>query len=1030
MIGQTVSHFKIVGMLGEGGMGVVYKAQDLKLERFVALKFLPREFTANAEGKQRFIREAKAASALDHPNICTIYEIDELPDGQLFMAMAYYGGESLRDRIAETTLEIDQAVEIAVQVASGLAAAHEKGIVHRDVKPANIAITEDGQIKILDFGIAKLAGRTKLTKTGTALGTVAYMSPEQVSGLEVDARSDIFSLGVVLYEMLAGERPFQAEHEIAMLYKIANEDAPPLNAYRSDIPVSIQELVNQTLEKNKEDRLPSLKDFIAQLRGTMASAGLKRDATQPTKTRVRTASPNDVIGPYRLRERIGVGGMGEVWAAEQERPFRRKVAVKIIKAGMDTAEVVARFEAERQALALMDHPCIAKVFDAGSTPQGQPFFAMEFVRGVPITEYCDRHKRTTRERLELFIRLCEGVQHAHQKAIIHRDLKPGNILITEVDDKPLPKIIDFGVAKATSQRLTDKTMHTYLGQMIGTPEYMSPEQADMTGEDIDTRADVYSLGVILYELLVGSLPFDPDELRAGGFDGIRRQIREVEPTTPSHKVTTLGELSKAAAESRRTNMTSLTSQLRGDLDWIVMMAIDKDRTRRYASASALAADIKRHLTNQPVMAGPPSTVYRVKKFVLRHKVGVAAAALVGLALILGITGTTMGLVRAIKAEKVARDEAEAARQVSQFLEGLFAVSDPGEARGNTITAREILDEGAERITNELKGQPLIQARLMVTMGRVYRGLGLYDDARLLLEGALDLRRNELGEEALEVASSQEELGRLLDAIGDYDGALQLYQGALEIREALLGREHPKTGMSVSNLGNLQRQRRNFEEAKPLYERALAIREKALGPDHPDVSNSLNGLAIVLEGMGDYEGALSLYKRALAIREKALGPDHPQVATSLNNLATLYWFMDDHATARPYNDRALAIQEKVLGPDHPDLAHTLNTSANLYQAAGDYTATRRVHERALAIRKKNLRPDHPRIAESYYNLACIAALGGSSKDAIGFLRESVQRGFAKPLIFSDSDLESLHGDPEFEAILDQMRKRLGTEADDG
>jgi non-specific serine/threonine protein kinase/serine/threonine-protein kinase len=1026
MIGQTVSHFKILETLGEGGMGVVYKAQDLRLERFVALKFLPRELTSNEEAKRRFIYEAKAASALDHPNICTIYEVDELPDGQMFMAMACYEGESLRERLEDSVLEIEQAVEIAAQVASGLARAHEMGIVHRDIKPANIAITSDGQVKILDFGLAKLAGRTKLTKTGTAMGTVAYMSPEHVMGQEIDHRSDIFSLGVVLYEMLAGERPFQAEHEMAVMYKITNEKHRPLSDYRSDIPLSLQGLVDRTLEKDKEDRLPSLKDFVAELRGTMVTPALQRDPTRPSRTRVKTTSPEDMIGPYRLRERVGVGGMGEVWAAEQEKPFHRKVALKIVKAGMDTAEVVARFEAERQALALMDHPCIAKVFDAGSTPHGQPFFAMEFVRGVPVTEYCDKHRLTTRERLRLFIQLCEGVQHAHQKAVIHRDLKPTNILITEVDDKPLPKIIDFGVAKATSQRLTDKTMHTYLGQMIGTPEYMSPEQADATVEDIDTRADVYSLGVILYELLVGSLPFDSDELRAGGFDGMRRKIREVEPNTPSQKLTTLGEISKMAAQTRRTDLGSLTSQLRGDLDWIVMMAIDKDRTRRYPSASALAADIERHLSNEPVVAGPPSTAYRLKKFVLRHKVGVAAASLVGLALILGITGTTMGLIRAMKAERVARDEAEAARQVSQFLEELFAVSDPGEARGNTVTAREILDEGAARIATELKDQPLVQARLMVTMGRVYRGLGLYTDARRLLEDALELRRERLGDESLDVASSQEELGSLLDAIGDFDGAYRLYEAALEIREALLGRDDPKTGMSLSNMGNIQRQRRNFEEAKPLYERALAIREKALGPDHIEVSNSLNGLAIVLEGMGDYEGALPLYQRALAIREKALGPDHPQVATSLNNLATLYWYMGDYQTARPYNERALAIQEKVLGPDHPDLAHTLNTSANLYQAAGDLAATRRVHERALVIRKKNLRPDHPRIAESYYNLACVAALQGKSDDAIGFLDEAVHRGFALPIIFNDSDLASLHGDPEFEAILDQMRQRLGTD----
>ena len=1024
MIGQIISHFKIVEELGEGGMGVVYKAKDLNLDRFVALKFLPTHLTSDEEAKKRFIREAKAASALDHPNICTIYEIGELPDGRLFMAMGCYEGETLRDLLQGAGLKVDEAIEIACQVASGLARAHEQGIVHRDIKPENLVITADGQAKILDFGLAKLTGGTKLTQAGSVLGTMAYMSPEQINGEEVDARSDIFSLGVVLYEMLAGEHPFQAAHEPAMLYRILNEDPAPLADYAENLPESLQALIARALEKKKEKRLPSLKGFAADLRAAVKPQALRTQTIRQARPRTVTGtSPDSIIGPYRLRERVGVGGMGEVWAADQEKPFRRKVALKILKAGMDTAEVIARFEAERQALALMDHPCIAKVYDAGSTPSGRSYFAMEFVQGIPITEYCDRHKLNTRDRLKLFIQLCEGVQHAHHKAVIHRDLKPGNVLVTEIDGKPVPKIIDFGVAKATSQRLTEKTMFTHLGQLIGTPEYMSPEQAELTGEDIDTRADVYSLGVILYELLAGALPFDSKELREAGFEGIRRIVRDNEPPKPSTRVTTLGEKSVIAAQSRHTDPGALSSLLRGDLDWIVMKALAKDRTRRYASASDLAADIERHLNQQPVLAGPPSKAYRIKKFVARHRVGVTAAAIVAFALILGIVGMTVGLFRAIKAERMAREEAETSSQVSRFLEDLFAVSDPGEAQGNSITAREILDTGAEKIDRELKGQPKIQARLMCTMGRVYRGLGLYDQARPLLENALAIRRNELGDDALEVADGEEELGSLFDATGEFDKARPLFEHALAIREKRLGPDHPKVGRTVNNLANLLRQMRDFEHAKPLCERALAMREKALGPDHPDVSNSLNGLAIVLEAMGDYKGALPLYERALAIREKALGMEHPQVATSLNNLATLYWFMGNYKAARPLNERALAIQEKVLGPDHPDLAHTLNTCANLYQVAGDYANAIKVHQRGLAIRERNLRPDHPRIIESYYNLACASALIGRREDALGFLRECVRRGFAQPAILTDSDLASLRGDAEFEALLGEVKRRL-------
>jgi non-specific serine/threonine protein kinase/serine/threonine-protein kinase len=441
------------------------------------------------------------------------------------------------------------------------------------------------------------------------------------------------------------------------------------------------------------------------------------------------------IGDYRILQKLGEGGMGEVFEAEQERPVRRKVALKLIKWGMNTKQVVARFESERQALAMMDHPNIARVYDGGATEQGRPYFAMEFVRGEPITQYCDRHLLNTRERLKLFMQVCEGVQHAHQKGIIHRDLKPSNVLVAIQENKPVPKIIDFGVAKATEQRLTEKTVFTQMGVLIGTPEYMSPEQAEMTVLDIDTRTDVYSLGVMLYELMTGVLPFDPKELRSSGFDEIRRKIREEEPSKPSARISTLPDVAK----KRKIELPTLRRELKGDLDWITLRAMEKDRTRRYGSPNELAADVDRYLTDQPVLATPPSAVYRTRKFVRRHKVGVLAGAVVVLALLAGIAGTTIGLVRATRAEAEAKREAAAAKQVSDFLVDLFNVSNPSEARGSTITAREILDRGAERIEEELKDQPLVQAQMMHTMGKVYRSLGIYDEADSMLERAVDLR---------------------------------------------------------------------------------------------------------------------------------------------------------------------------------------------------------------------------------------------------------------------------------------------------
>src|SRR5213075_3168344 len=348
--------------------------------------------------------------------------------------------------------------------------------------------------------------------------------------------------------------------------------------------------------------------------------------------------PGTIIGRYKILEKIGEGGFGAVYVAEQREPVKRRVALKIIKLGMDTRQVVARFEAERQALALMDHPNIAKVFDAGATETGRPFFVMELVRGIRITDYCDRHQLPTRERLDLFINVCHAVQHAHQKGIIHRDLKPSNILVADHDGVPVPKVIDFGIAKATTdQPLTDKTLFTAFEQFIGTPAYMSPEQARMSGLDLDTRTDIYSLGVLLYELLTGKTPFDAQDLLAAGLDEMRRTINEKEPARPSTRLSTMleGELT-STAKHRRTEAPKLVHLIRGDLDWIVMKALEKDRARRYETANGLAMDVQRYLIDEPVVARPPSNLYRFQKLASRNKLAFAAAGAVTAALIIGL----------------------------------------------------------------------------------------------------------------------------------------------------------------------------------------------------------------------------------------------------------------------------------------------------------------------------------------------------------------------------------------------------------
>ncbi len=614
----------------------------------------------------------------------------------------------------------------------------------------------------------------------------------------------------------------------------------------------------------------------------------------------------EAVPGYRILQRVGEGGMGEVYEAEQLQPVRRRVALKVIRWGMDSKEVLARFEAERQAMALMNHPAIAMVLDAGTTAGGRPFFAMEYVAGVPITEFCDAHRLTTVERMRLFLKVCSGAQHAHQRGVIHRDLKPTNILVTLQGDQPAPKIIDFGVAKATAQRLTEHTVFTQLGQWIGTPEYMSPEQAEMAQLDVDTRSDVYSLGVVLYELLVGAVPFDPTALRSAGFDEMRRRIREDEPPRPSTRVSTLGEESEVTARRRRTDRASLVRELRGDLDWIVMKALEKDRTRRYGSPAELAADIERHLADEPVLASPPSAAYRVGKFVRRHRTGVIAATLVAAALVLGIVGTTVAMIRAQR-------EARAAQQVVAFLSGIFGEMDPQGIAAPTTTVDELLDRAEERIDRELEGQPLVLARLKASMGQVRLGLGHFERSVALLEQAYEIRRSRLGDDDPGVASLLNQMGLVAVSTGRFEEAEALHQRSLASFMQTLGPDSEMVGHVTGNLCFVHWRLGRFDQALEECDRATALLSRWTGADTADVAAGLHLTALVQRDLGRLDEALASAERSAAIRERRYPPDHTQVGWSLWLVGCLRRAGGDLMGAHAPLERALAIQEAAFGP---------------------------------------------------------------------------------------------------------------------
>ncbi|NNE07090.1 MAG: serine/threonine protein kinase [Gemmatimonadetes bacterium] len=672
----------------------------------------------------------------------------------------------------------------------------------------------------------------------------------------------------------------------------------------------------------------------------------KKIRVEPVLDRMEPEADPTQIDKYKILGRLGEGGFGDVFEAEQTEPFHRKVALKVVKAGMDTRAVLDRFEVERQALAHMSHPGIARVFDAGTTERGRSYFVMELVDGRSITQYADSSKLSIAERLDLFRSVCDAVRHAHQRGIIHRDLKPSNILVTSENGKPLVKVIDFGIAKATGGGLSNETMFTEEGVFVGTPEYMSPEQAGMGG-DIDVRTDVYSLGVLLYELLTGALPVDAKTLRSSSIARMQEIIQSESARRPSTRME--GEGSADRAANRSATPARLARELRGDLDWIVLKALEKERDRRYESASALAMDIERYERDEPVEAGPPSVGYRARKFAKRYRVPLAVAGIV-------LASIGYAFFETNRQRVVAERALEEAEEMSRFLTSMLSAADP-RSEGKDVTVRAMLEKGAGTVREDFAERPLVKARLLFTIGKAFHSLGLFQDGRPFLEEAVATREDLLPDDDPDLAFTNNVFGMTLFQLGEMPEARAHYQRAIDVWKNAYGTEHQNVATALNNLANTYWATGEYDEALPIMRMSLAIREKVRGPDHLDVAQSLNNLGALAATTGDFAGSAEYFERALVIREKRLPPDHPDISQTIYNIGTTKMMAGDHAGGVPYFERALAVQEKTLGPKHVEVALSVGALANAMSLAGRFAEADAQFERSLAIQREALGPEH-------------------------------------------------------------------------
>ncbi|MDH5805204.1 MAG: serine/threonine-protein kinase, partial [Gemmatimonadota bacterium] len=623
---------------------------------------------------------------------------------------------------------------------------------------------------------------------------------------------------------------------------------------------------------------------------------MERTEPHPSQRRA-TMEPSfpSAIGDFRILQIIGEGGMGVVYEAEQAKPTKRRVALKIIKLGMQTKEIEARFDAEQQALAVMDHPNIATVYGGGITEDGRPYIAMELVRGVDLVNYCDTHQLGVADRLDLIVKICEAVQHAHQKGVIHRDLKPKNILVTEHDGIPEPKIIDFGIAKGLGRQLTDSTIVTQHGALVGTPAYMSPEQAEGSGLDVDTRSDVYCIGVIMHELLTGALPLDPSGMSPHEFTA-KLILRDTPQPLPSITYASLDpDFASQLAQYRSVERTELLKMLKGDLDWIVLTAIEKNRNRRYQTANGLALDIKRHMLDEPIHARPPELWHSFKKFVRRNKVVVSAVAMIIVVLFAGILTTSAALRRAQRAERLAGEEAEAATRVTDFMVGLFGYANPERSKGDAVTVGQILDYGAENVRIQLKDRPLMQGRMLFAMGGAFQGLGRFAESRDALQEAVELLKSDVGAEDSRVVNAMTRLGDTFNKMDEFQRA----ESVLTEAQAIIERNEDfviENAHVANNLGTVYLNTGRLPLAESLLTKAIAAYETEVGPEDTLLATPLVNLGSVYMYQGRFDEADSSLSRSLEIRQARLPNDRAFFAGVYNNMGANNWYRENYDEA--------------------------------------------------------------------------------------------------------------------------------------
>ena len=684
----------------------------------------------------------------------------------------------------------------------------------------------------------------------------------------------------------------------------------------------------------------------------------------PADLHTAEAKIGSLIGHYRLQSILGEGGMGIVYLAEQAEPIKRRVALKVIKPGMDSERVIARFEAERQALALLDHQNIAHVYDAGATENSRPYFVMEYVKGLSITEHCDRYKLSIEDRLNLFLQVCNAVQYAHQKGIIHRDIKPSNILVNVHGEQAVSKVIDFGVARAIAEPLTERTLYTEEGQLVGTPEYMSPEQAEMAGEDIDTRSDVYSLGALLYVLLTGALPFDTKILREGGIDRIRQAIRQQEPKTPSRRLSSLGEKAAEVAKNRCTQIGELTKRLRRELEWIPLKAMRKERELRYQSALELANDIRNYLSGIPVIAGPESAVYRLKKFVQRHKALVAGAAAVIVVLFAGIIVSTVFAIGQARAR--AQEQA-----VSDFLQNIVIASlNPLQVGGREITNRSILDAASEGLEEKFANRPLAEASIRQTLAIAYFALGLYGQNELHTTRVLEIHQAELGAEHPVTLETMKCLGWTFFYQSRYDEAEQLLTRAVEGIRPIVDEEHWTRLSAIAMLGAVYYIQGRFNEGEQLMSEVLEIVHRVLGDEHKYSPVFMGTLAAGYRLQGRYKEAEPLFERGLKSSCRVRGERDWETLQLMQHYGELLFDQGRYDEAEELLCKALEGRRETLSEEHSDTLRTMNSLGWLYYSQGRYGQAEEMFGKALETARRVLGESHICSSSSMHGLGTI------------------------------------------------------------